>query len=129
MSDIYSIIEEQKTLFNKLKRIIDIYEKKDGKTRGFAQTLLEDLELHSKKFNEFHNQLSGLVRDNSINTKDIPYFSNEVDLKFEDLYYSFKPQLLDFINETSNLNTPGFHSTFAAPSHSSFTTQARLPKI
>lgn len=132
MADISFMIEEQKVLFNHLKRITRSYEVKAGKTCGFAQTIFDEIEQTSQLFKEKHSQLLNIVRDNSITMSDIPYFAEEVFYQFQDEFFSLKSQLLDFMKDAASSSPLGLHSTFSAPSHSRNETmpaEARLPKI
>ncbi|XP_065356376.1 uncharacterized protein LOC135950776 [Calliphora vicina] len=132
MAEILNIIEEQKASLLNVKRIIQSYEAKAGKTRGYAQMVFKEIESITEKFKDAHEILQGIVRDNTININDISYFSEEIFYQFQDLSFTFRGQLFDFINESTNTQSPGFHSTFSAPSHTRNETipvEARLPKI
>lgn len=111
--------------------MINIYETKSGKTRGYAQTLLDEIESCYLQFKDFHNQLVSIVRDNNLNTSDIPYFKEDTYYQFQDKFFILKAKLLDLINETTSLSTD-FHSTLISNTQSrneTVITQARLPKI
>ncbi|XP_046803835.1 uncharacterized protein LOC111678554 [Lucilia cuprina] len=132
MADIHHLIEDQKDLFLNLKRTARLYNSRQHKTHGFAQSVLDEIESNFLQFKDGNTQLCAVVRDNTINTENIPYFEDDVYYQFQDEFLTLKSQLLDFM-DSSVTRSPGIQSsTFAGPSHSrneTFSLQARLPKI
>ena len=50
MADFHHIIEEQKDLFSNLKRTARLYNSKEHKMHGFAQSILEEIESNFSQF-------------------------------------------------------------------------------
>lgn len=93
MSDIDILIEEQKGWFEHLKRTARSYEAKTTKTRGFAQSILEEIEITCHNFKRGHGEVTAAVRENSINTNDVPYFENDLYYKFQDEFFFIKKSI------------------------------------
>ncbi|XP_065371866.1 uncharacterized protein LOC135963802 [Calliphora vicina] len=134
MADIHHLVEDQKDLFSNLQRTARLYNSRQNKTHGLAQSVLDEIESNFLQFKDGNTQLCAVVRDNTINTENIPYFKDDVYYKFQDEFFTLKSQLLDFMESSgSHSRSPGIQSsTFAGPSHSrneTFALQARLPKI
>ncbi|XP_037816904.1 uncharacterized protein LOC119607172 [Lucilia sericata] len=134
MEDISNIIEDQRGLLDNLKRTSQRFDSKSRvlKTRGYVQTILEAIESVCQQFTDTHHLIS-LIRERSIRSDDVPYFSEEIFEEFQDFFQMFKGRLLDINAETQQPHSPIFHSsTFHASTSRQNTTipaEARLPKI
>lgn len=135
MEDISPIIENQRTLLNNFTKTKNRFDGKSRaqKTRGYAQSVLESVEGMCQQFTDIHYGLVNIIREKSIRSDEVPYFSEEVFEEFQDSFQMFKGRLLDIIAESQQPNSPIFHSsTFQASSSRQNTTihaEARLPKI
>lgn len=134
MESISDAIEDQKNLVNHIERMLNAFNQKpkDDKSKGYVQTMLEDLELTYKTFKDGHEQIMETVRNNTINENDVPYISTDVYYKCYDTYIILKTNMLDLIFEFESPQTPTVHaSTFATSSsrNETFSAGARLPKI
>ncbi|XP_075163287.1 uncharacterized protein LOC142235924 [Haematobia irritans] len=133
MSSSEVAIEDQKRIFNHIKRVAAAFnaKPKEAISKGYVQTILEDLENNFKFFKDGHDQIMEILRENSINEKDVPYISSDTYYMCYDSYINLKSKLLDNLFDFDSPQTPTVHaSTFSAPSRNeSFCAAARLPKI
>ncbi|XP_065361949.1 uncharacterized protein LOC135955527 [Calliphora vicina] len=133
MTSTLQAVEDQKKIVEHIERVSTTFQAKpkDAFSRGYLQTILEDLESSFKSFKDGHDQLNDMVRESSIAEKDVPYLSTNTFYKCYDVYISLKTNILDLLFELDSPQTPTVHaSTFAATSRNeSFCAGARLPKI
>ncbi|XP_065370933.1 uncharacterized protein LOC135963086 [Calliphora vicina] len=133
MTSTLQAVEDQKKIVEHIERVSTTFQAKpkDAFSRGYLQTILEDLESSFKSFKDGHDQLNDMVRESSIAEKDVPYLSTNTFYKCYDIYISLKTNILDLLFELDSPQTPTVHaSTFAATSRNeSFCAGARLPKI
>lgn len=101
-------------------------------SKGYVQTILDDLGSSFKIFKDGHEQIIEIVRENSIAENNVPYLSTDTFYKCYDLNISVKANLLDLIFGFYSPQTSTDHasSTFHANSlNETFCAEARLPKI
>lgn len=126
-------IEDQRRIFHHIERVARAFEAKPKNTisKGYVQTILEDLENNFKTFKDGHDQIMEILREESIPENEVPYISGDTYYKCYDSYITLKTNLLDTIFEFDSPQTPTVHaSTFAGTSRNeSFCAGARLPKI
>lgn len=133
MSSSDTAIEDQKRIFNHIERVAANFNAKPRTaiSKGYVQTILEDLENNFRIFKDGHDQILEILRENSIVENDVPYISTDTFYKCYDTYITLKTNLLDITFEIDSPQTPTVHaSTFSATSRNeSFCAGARLPKI
>ena len=116
-----------------MQRTAEAYQSKTNTTRSYAQGLLEEIEFSSTQFKDIHKQILEIIRENSFNMSDVPYFSEDVYYNFQNEFLLLKGQLIDIINEPVNAHVSTFHSsTLANSTHNrneTIAVEARLPKI
>ena len=74
MENLSKLIDEQRLLLKNLQRTAEAYQSKTNITRGYAQGLLEEIEFSSTQFKDIHKQILEIIRENSFNMSDVPYF-------------------------------------------------------
>lgn len=133
MDTLFHVIEGQRKSLRQFQRLIELFDLKpaEAKTRGYIQSVLEDIEMTFRKFKEEHANILLMISENSIRDEDVPYLNEDIYFQFHDLFLTFKAKLIDLISDLQMPISPTLHtSTFTASNRSdSFVSTPRLPKI
>lgn len=136
MSELDNIIQKQRAVLAHLQVMNAGYNQKPDavKTRGYLTSLLQELETLHSEFKSKHDEIYTLVHNESINTSDVPYFSENCYYQFTDSFTCFKGDLIDLLTERIAQATDLHSSTLIQNSSSNNTgqqsnTEPKLPKI
>ncbi|XP_075157530.1 uncharacterized protein LOC142233037 [Haematobia irritans] len=133
MCDLSALINDQRQLLNLLVKYQSRFVVKHSaeKTHGYVSALAQRIDDIFNRFEAQHETIVEHVRDNSINSSEVPYLNDDFYLDFSETYFTFKGMLIDSFPDRSVSHSP-MASTFVAPHGRSDTTiisESKLPKI
>ena len=131
MTDLDRVIERQRGYLEQLTKLHSRFMVKTDKPKGYLTSLLSEIDGINHHFKENHEEIGNIIRETSLNARDVPYIQEECFYAFLDLFLLFKGQVLDAFPEQAT-SSPPYSSTFALPSchaDASASVDAKLPKI
>ncbi|XP_037822009.1 uncharacterized protein LOC119610737 [Lucilia sericata] len=131
MTSLDNVIDRQRGYLRQLTELHMRFLSKVEKTRGYLTSLLQEVDDLNRHFKEKHEEILDIIRETSMNTRDVPYIQDDTYYTFSDLFLLFKGAILDILPEQTD-HSPAYTSTFALPSNhadTSASVDAKLPKI
>lgn len=133
MGDLEVLIFEQRELIADLEELRNSFITKEssGKSRGYLETLSQELDIQFQQFKYQHGEISRILRETSLNAADVPYMLEGCFCQYREHYFSFKGAIMDAMAHNETTRSP-FSSTFAMSSGHADTSahmDVRLPKI